>query len=60
VVVDNAGHGALGIGCARDLLYRFIDAADDKDATALDTSCLKKVPRPGVFRPIQLPTQAAP
>ncbi|MEP7298284.1 MAG: alpha/beta hydrolase, partial [Burkholderiales bacterium] len=28
VVVPNAGHSVLGVGCARDLLYRFIDAAD--------------------------------
>jgi len=54
VVVPNAGHSVLGIGCARDVLYRFIDAADDKAATAVDASCLKSIPRPGVFRPIDL------
>ncbi len=54
VVVPNAGHSVLGIGCARDVLYRFIDAADDTAATAVDASCLKAVPRPGVFRPIDL------
>ncbi|MEP7101424.1 MAG: alpha/beta hydrolase [Burkholderiales bacterium] len=54
VIVPNAGHSVLGVGCARDVLYRFIDAADDKDATAIDASCLKAIPRPGVFRPIKL------
>ena len=54
VIVPNAGHSVLGIGCARDVLYRFIDAADDADATAVDASCLEAIPRPGVFRPIDL------
>lgn len=54
VVVPNAGHSVLGIGCARDVLYRFIDTADDAAATAVDASCLKAIPRPGVFRPIEL------
>jgi len=52
VVVPNAGHGVLGIGCARDLLYRFIDAADDQAAGALDAGCVKAIPRPGVFIPM--------
>ena len=52
VVVPNAGHGVLAVGCARDLLYRFIDAADDADAIALDASCVKAIPRPGVFIPM--------
>ena len=54
VVVPNAGHSVLGIGCARDVMYRFIDAADDSAATAVDASCLKAIPRAGVFRPIDL------
>ena len=53
VIVPNAGHSVLGIGCARELLYRFIDAADDAAASAVDASCLKNIPRPGVFRPIE-------
>jgi len=52
VVVPYAGHGVLAIGCARDLLYRFIDTADDAAATAIDAGCVKRVPRPGVFIPI--------
>jgi pimeloyl-ACP methyl ester carboxylesterase len=52
VVVPNAGHSVLGVGCAREVLYRFIDAADDAAATAVDARCLAAIPRPGVFRPI--------
>jgi pimeloyl-ACP methyl ester carboxylesterase len=59
VVVPNAGHGALAIGCTRDLVYRFIEAADDGEATRIDASCVKSVPRPGVFVPIREPEAAA-
>jgi pimeloyl-ACP methyl ester carboxylesterase len=52
VVVPNGGHGALGVGCAPDLLYRFIDAADDHAATTLDTACMKAIPRPAAFIPV--------
>lgn len=53
VVVPNAGHGVMGVGCARDLIQRFIDAADDEVALALDTTCLVAVPRPPAFVPLQ-------
>ena len=59
VIVPNAGHGVMGIGCMRDVVYRFIDAADDKDATAVDASCVKAIPRPPSFAPITLPAEAA-
>ncbi len=52
VVVPNAGHGVMGIGCARDLLFRFIDAATDADALKADADCLKRIPRPGAFLPV--------
>lgn len=45
VVVAQAGHGVLGIGCAPDLLARFVDAEDDATALALDTACLGAIPR---------------
>ena len=48
VVVPYAGHGVLAVGCAHDMLYRFIDAVDDADARAVDVGCLQGVPRPGV------------
>jgi pimeloyl-ACP methyl ester carboxylesterase len=49
VVVPHAGHGVMGIGCMRDVLFRFIAAADDKAALAVDASCATKVPRPPPF-----------
>jgi pimeloyl-ACP methyl ester carboxylesterase len=52
VVVPNAGHGVLGVGCAPELLTRFIDAADESAALALDTRCVQGVPRPAAFQPV--------
>jgi len=52
VVVPNGGHGALGSGCGRDLLFRFIDAADSAQALALDCTCAQGIPRPTVFVPL--------
>ena len=52
VVVANAGHGVLGIGCMRDVVFRFIDASDDRDALAVDAGCAAGVPRPPAFRPV--------
>jgi pimeloyl-ACP methyl ester carboxylesterase len=52
VVVANAGHGVLGIGCMRDVVYRFVDATSDRDALAVDVGCVANVPRPPAFRPI--------
>ena len=57
VVVPNAGHGVMGLGCLRDLVFRFVDAPDDEAALALDTGCAKDVPRPLAFTP---PGAAAP
>lgn len=55
VVVPNAGHGVMNIGCMRDVIYRFIDAVDDRDAVAVDASCVKAIPRPPAFQPLRLP-----
>lgn len=52
VVVPNAGHGVMSLGCMRDVIYRFIDAADDKEALAVDASCVQGIPRPPAFIPI--------
>jgi pimeloyl-ACP methyl ester carboxylesterase len=49
VVVPNAGHGVMGIGCMRDVLYRFVDAATDEDASKVDTACVTAIPRPPMF-----------
>ena len=52
VVVANAGHGVLAIGCVRDVVFRFIDASDDRDALAVDAACAAGVPRPPAFKPV--------
>jgi len=49
VVVPHAGHGVMGIGCMRDVLYRFIDAASDDEAMKVDTACVTGIPRPPMF-----------
>ena len=59
VVVPNAGHGVMAIGCARDVIFRFIDAAQDRDATAVDAACLNTIPRPPVFQPVTMPAEAS-
>jgi fermentation-respiration switch protein FrsA (DUF1100 family) len=52
VVVANAGHGVLGVGCMRDVVFRFVDAVEDGEALAVDATCAAGVPRPPAFRPI--------
>ena len=49
LVVPNAGHGVMSIGCMRDVIFRFVDAATDAEALAVDAACLAKVPRPPAF-----------
>jgi hypothetical protein len=51
VVVPNAGHGVLSVGCMSDVLHRFIAEDDDAKALAVDTTCVQRIPRPGVFLP---------
>ena len=52
VVVPNAGHGVMAVGCARDVIFRFIDAGSDAEAVAVDASCVTGIPRPPAFQPI--------
>ena len=52
--VPNAGHGVMGLGCVRDLIYRFIDAPQPEDALAVDLACVKAIPRPPAFQPLRL------
>ena len=59
VVVPNAGHGVMSLGCMRDVIYRFVDAADDKDALAVDAACVKSIPRPPAFVPIDVAGSAS-
>jgi pimeloyl-ACP methyl ester carboxylesterase len=49
VVVAQAGHGVMALGCMRDVVYRFIDATSDDEALALDASCATGIPRPPMF-----------
>lgn len=58
VVVPNAGHGVMGLGCMPELMQRFIDATDDGQALSLDMKCVQAIPRPPVFRPVS--TEGAP
>lgn len=59
VVSPNAGHGVMGIGCMRDVLFRFVDAPDDAEALAVDASCVTRLPRPPSYRPVTLPREGA-
>jgi len=60
VVVENAGHGVTAIGCMRDVMYRFIEAAGDDEALAVDAGCVKAIPRPPAFHALELPDAGAP
>ena len=51
VVVPNAGHGVVGLGCMRDVLFRFIDAETDDAALKVDTACAEQIPRPPAYQP---------
>ena len=53
IVVAQAGHGVMSIGCMRDVVFRFIDAKTDAEALPQNADCATKIPRPGVFVPVQ-------
>ena len=59
VVVPNAGHGVMFLGCLRDVVYRFIDAAEPRVALAVDADCAAQLPRPAAFRPLATAASAA-
>ena len=59
VVVPNAGHGVMGVGCMRDVLLRFIDAETDAQALGVDVSCVGALPRPPSYRPPEIVPEAA-
>jgi pimeloyl-ACP methyl ester carboxylesterase len=59
VQVAHAGHGVMSLPCLRDVLFRFIDAADDAAALAVDAQCASAVPRPGAFLGLLPPALAA-
>ena len=53
IVVPQMGHGVMALGCMRDVVYKFIDAKDVPTALVQDAACAIRVPRPGVFVPVQ-------
>jgi len=59
VVVPNNGHNVMAIACMRDVVFRFVAAATDAEALAVDTGCAAKVPRPLAFVP-PLPARGVP
>lgn len=59
VVVANNGHNVTAIACMRDAVFRYVDAATDAAAQAVDMSCAAKVPRPLAFQPM-LPARTVP
>lgn len=60
VVVPNAGHGVMALGCMPDVMLRFIDALDDTAALAVDVRCVQAIPRPPVFKPVRTDAAGAP
>ena len=50
-VLRQAGHGVMLQGCMRDVVFRFIDAAEDAQALLVDADCAILAPRPPVFVP---------
>lgn len=52
VVVGNAGHGVLALGCMRDVVFHFVDADSDEQALRVDAGCAAAMPRPPAFVPI--------
>lgn len=52
VVVAEAGHGVSALPCVRDVLFRFIDAADEAAAAQVDAGCAAALPRPPVYEPL--------
>lgn len=59
VVVANAGHGLMSLGCMHEVLFRFINAADAATALAVDASCAAGIPRPPAFVPVRKVPQGA-
>jgi pimeloyl-ACP methyl ester carboxylesterase len=53
LVVPEAGHGVMAVGCVRDLMFRFIDAKTDESALPQDAACATRIPRPVAFQPVQ-------
>ena len=53
VVVPEAGHGVMAVGCMRDVMFRFIDTKNDAAALPQEVACATRIPRPPAFQPVQ-------
>lgn len=49
IVVPQAGHGLMGVGCLGDVITRFIESSDTAAALAVDARCAQDIPRPPMF-----------
>ncbi len=52
VLVPEAGHGVMAVGCMRDVIFKFIDAKTDAQALPQDVACATGVPRPVAFQAV--------
>lgn len=59
VIVANAGHGVMGLGCMHEVLFRFVNATEDAAALSLDANCATGIPRPPAFVPVRKIAQGA-
>lgn len=60
ISVQHAGHGMLMNACIRDVNYRFIHAKDEKEALAVNQRCVKQIPRPMAWMPVQAKSEVQP
>jgi len=51
VIVPQSGHGVMSIACVGDVIFRFIDAKEDAQASPVDAACATAIPRPPAFIP---------
>jgi pimeloyl-ACP methyl ester carboxylesterase len=59
VVVPNAGHGVMAVGCMSDVVFRFVDAETDEQALKVDAQCVQQLPRPPAAARIAPPVPSA-
>ena len=52
VLVPQAGHGILRLGCTSDMVFKFIDNKVEAEALKVDAGCLAHIPRPKAFIPL--------
>ena len=52
VLVPQAGHGILRLGCTSDMVFKFIDNKVEAEALKVDAACLANIPRPKAFVPL--------